>query len=85
MTSSVTWRLTTSGVVIIKRRNYDETGTQTRSERGNLAKLRRCQFGNLIRYQFGPQQSSIATCFARSRMKHPLPVNVWPCLWDPGA
>jgi hypothetical protein len=24
------WRLTTSGVVIIKRRNYDETGTKTR-------------------------------------------------------
>ena len=46
----------TSGGVIIKRRNYDETGTKTRSERGNLAKKRRCQFGNLIRYQFGPQQ-----------------------------
>ena len=45
----------TSGGVIIKRRNYDDSGPETRSERGNLAKLRRCQFANLIRYQFGPQ------------------------------
>jgi hypothetical protein len=28
----------TSGVGIIKRRNYDDSGPETRSERGNLAK-----------------------------------------------